>query len=249
MLSSDVFSSHVLMFDALGVFSLLWFFVCWFGYARYAKIKAKKTRCIASLMHGFRVEWMQRFMLRENRISDTSLLAALERNVTFLASTSMLVIAGLLTVLSSSFENFSVLNELPFSQPLTPTMLKLKILLMVCIFIYAFFTFTWSMRQYGFCTIMLGAAPVSTDLTVSEADRSNYASYAAKLIDQAGHSYNYGLRAFYFSLAVLPWFLNAWLFIFAATLVVAVLYRREFHSKPLDALQQIRDGEWRLRAD
>lgn len=235
-----------LHFDPLGVFSLIWFFVCWVGYARYAKYRARNSRCIASLLHGFRVEWMQRFMRRDNRISDTSLLASLERNVTFLASTSMLMIAGLLTVLSSSFESFEVLQELPIAAEISPATLKMKLLMMVCIYIYAFFTFTWTMRQYGFCTVMLGAAPMVSDESVSEADRDNYANYAAKLIDQAGHSYNYGLRAFYFSVAVLAWFLNPYLFILATSLVVGVLYHREFHSKPLDALQQIRDDEWRM---
>ena len=51
---------------------------------------------------------------------------------------------------------------------------------------------------------------------------------AAKVLDQAGHEYNYGLRAYYFALAYLCWFVSPWLFITASIIVTAVLYRREY---------------------
>jgi uncharacterized membrane protein len=53
------------------------------------------------------------------------------------------------------------------------------------------------------------------------------------------------LRAFYFSLSVLAWFVNGWFFMIAATLVVAVLYNREFRSRPLMEMRKLeifRDG-------
>jgi len=50
------------------------------------------------------------------------------------------------------------------------------------------------------------------------------------------YHFNLGLRAYYFSLALLAWFLDPIVFIFSSTWVVAVLYRREFKSRTLDAL-------------
>jgi len=86
----------------------------------------------------------------------------------------------------------------------------------------------------------VGSAPLHDDETVSEAERSEFALYAAKVIDQAAHSYNYGLRSYYFAMAVMSWFVSPWLFIVAVAFVVAVLYRREFHSKPLLAMISIK---------
>jgi uncharacterized membrane protein len=54
--------------------------------------------------------------------------------------------------------------------------------------------------------------------------------------DQAAHSYNYGLRCYYFSLAVLCWFFHPVLFIAASVLVMLTLYYREFKSKSVKAL-------------
>lgn len=173
---------------------------------------------------------------RQNRIADTALIASLERNVSFLASTSILIVAGVVTVMASIDKVYITITALPFAnEMMTPRQLQLKIVLLLMIYVYAFFTLTWAMRQYGFCSILLGAAPAH-DADIDAAELRRYAVSTAKIIDQAGHSYNYGLRAYYFSLAILPWFFNTWLFIATVAMVVGVLYRREFHSITLRAL-------------
>jgi uncharacterized membrane protein len=73
---------------------------------------------------------------------------------------------------------------------------------------------------------------------VTERDRERYAFYAARVIDLAGLSYNQGLRAYYFALSVLAWFISPYLFLLSTSFVVAVLYRREFKSRSLLALMQ-----------
>ena len=73
---------------------------------------------------------------------------------------------------------------------------------------------------------------------VSVGERERYAFYAARVIDLAGLSYNHGLRAYYFALSVLAWFISPYLFFLSTSFVVAVLYRREFKSRSLLALKQ-----------
>jgi uncharacterized membrane protein len=102
--------------------------------------------------------------------------------------------------------------------------------------VFGFFQFTWSLRQYGFGGVLIGAAPDGKALTDEE--QLLYANRTAKVIDQAGHSFNYGLRAIYFSLAALTWFIDAWIFMVVTVLVVLILKQREFHSKILKALQE-----------
>lgn len=225
-------SSH----DWINIGAALWLFVAWMGYARFARKRARKDHCLASVLHIYRKKWMLEMLNRQNRIADTALVASLERNVSFLASTSILIIAGLVTIMASIDKVYLTLSALPFSNDsMTPHQMQLKVMLLLMIYVYAFFTLTWAMRQYGFCAILFGAAPAH-DADISEDEKQLYAVSTAKIIDRAGHSYNYGLRAYYFSLAVLPWFFNTWLFIAAVATVVAVLYRREFHSSTLRAL-------------
>jgi uncharacterized membrane protein len=58
----------------------------------------------------------------------------------------------------------------------------------------------------------------------------------AKITSYAGENFNSGLRAYYFALAALAWFLHPWLMIIGTAWVVAVLYRREFASRTLKAM-------------
>jgi uncharacterized membrane protein len=171
-------------------------------------------------------------------VGDAALIANLERNVSFLASTTILILAGLLTVFTVSEQISSLVSQIPFAIHSSTLSVQLKVLMLVVIFVYAFFTFTWSMRQYGFCSIVLGAAPMVDEGQVSAEEREDYAVYAARVIDLAGLSYNHGLRAYYFALSVLAWFISPYLFLLSASFVVGVLYRREFKSRSLQALRQ-----------
>lgn len=215
---------------------IAWFFICWVGYTLYARKAALTKRCLASELHNYREYWMQRVMLRDVRVADSTLIANLERNVSFLASTSILILAGLLTVFTVSDQLSELISQIPLAHPATLLSIQLKVGLLVVIFVYAFFTFTWSMRQYGFCSVILGGAPMPDEGNVTDKERVKYAFYAARVIDLAGLSYNHGLRAYYFALSVLPWFVSPYLFILSSSFVVAVLYRREFKSRSLRAL-------------
>lgn len=81
---------------------------------------------------------------------------------------------------------------------------------------------------------MIGAGPLDSD--GSNDNLKAYARQMATVQDQAAHSYNYGLRAYYFSMAVLCWFVHPILFISASLFVVATLYRREFKSRAVTAI-------------
>lgn len=219
-----------------------WLLFCWVAYAKFARMRARRTYCIASTLHAYRQQWALAMLKRENRIVDASLLTNLERMASFLASTAILIIAGAVTILASSEKVHEVLAALPFAnENLDPLALQFKIVVLLGIFIYSFFSFTWAMRQYGFCAVMVGAAPLHDEPAAQGANAERYAYYLAKIIDQAGHSYNYGLRGYYFSLAILTWLLSTPLFVCAVAGVVFVLYMREFHSSTLKALIGIGD--------
>jgi len=223
----------------LNTAAIAWFFIAWFGYAWFAKYKAKRGLNLSSALNHQRLQWMEQVIEREHRIMDATLVANLERNTSFLASTSILVLAGLLTALGIVGNIADMLESLPFYQPRENSLLwlHLKLLILVVIYVYAFFALTWSLRQYGFASVMIGSAPSPAKAMEYPELKAKYMYASSKVIDMAGHSYNYGLRAYYFSLAVLPWFISPWLFMASTSLVIAVLYTREFHSRPFKIIR------------
>lgn len=224
------------MAGSLDLIAVLWFFGLWIGYTLFAKRRAKVVSCLSFELRRKRNDWMQKMLLRDNKMADVGLISTLERNVTFFASSTLLILAGLLTAMASAEKLSLMLSNLVPWASYTEGVVQLKLLLLVFIFVFAFFQFTWSLRQYGFCGVLIGAAPDGRGMTSDE--QLLYANRASKVIDQAGHSFNYGLRAIYFSLSALAWFIDPILFMVASVVVMLVMKQREFHSKVLKALQE-----------
>jgi uncharacterized membrane protein len=226
-----------------------WFVLCWGGYTRYAHFKGDSTPCLASVLHLYREDWMRRMLMRDNRIADANVIGNLERNASFFASSTLIILAGVLTVLGASDRALSLLADLPFVQATSRGMSEVKLLCLAVVFVYAFFTFSWCMRQYNFAAILVGSAPMVGERHVTEQERKAFSERTARVISMAANQFNYGLRAYYFGMATLAWFINPWFFMLVTAGVVIVLYRREFHSDVLEvmvytqtpALEPVRD--------
>lgn len=221
-------------FSVLDVIALSCFIVCWLGYTEFARKKAKTTNCVARCLHQHRIHWMYEVISRDVRVGEAALLANLERNITFFASSTLLILAGVLTLFAQVERLESVIASIPFTEFPNHALIQVKLSLLTLIFVMAFFQFTWSMRQYGFVNVMIGACPF--DRTGRNKNLQKYAEQMAIVQDRAAHSYNFGLRSYYFSIAALCWFFHPLMFILASLFVVYTLYRREFNSKAVRAI-------------
>ena len=88
---------------------------------------------------------------RDNRVVDIQVLNSLLRNASFFASTSILIVAGLVTVMGATDKAIDFLTDIAFSIATSRQNWELKIIIMIVIFIYAFFKFAWAMRQLNYC--------------------------------------------------------------------------------------------------
>ena len=213
-------------------FVLAWFVSCWVGYTYFAQRKSGEMASLVVAMRIYRREWFKRMLAHENRIADIAALNSLLTGATFFASTSLLILGALGAMLGTTDRVIDVAADLPFTRHESGLVWLVKIILLIAVFVNAFFKFTWSIRQYNFCAVLIGAAP-QTDRPDEHED---FVGAITSVASFAAENFNHGLRAFYFALAALTWFLHPWLFVAASALVVYVLYQREFHSKALYAL-------------
>lgn len=217
------------------VIALACFLVCWLGFGIGAKWLAQRRPSLISAVSVFRERWMRRICRRDTHIADATLLSNLLRGALFFASTTVFILGGLIALLGMGPKMAEVVAQMPHSVPSETWLIETKALIVIGVYVYAFFKFTWSAWQYNVLSIMVGAAP--TDSEASEAELSSYVESAARIATLAGDSYNNGIRAYYFSIPLMAWFIDPRLFL-AVTLVVAyVLYRREFASNMLQTLQ------------
>lgn len=217
--------------------ALALFFFGWVGYAAFASRRAKVERTLLASTNHFRKVWMMQVTHRDQRIVDAAVTQNLAASPSFWASTTILVLGGLLAVLGTSNKATELVQDLPFAARTSMLVFDIKIMVLLAVFVYAFFRFTWSMRVYSFGAIMVGAAPNVDVFDAGDADRQAFAERAGKLMGMAAESFADGLRAYYMSFAVIGWFVSPAAFALATLAVLWVLYRREFRSDVLAILR------------
>jgi uncharacterized membrane protein len=214
--------------------AVLFFIVGWAGYALFAERHGRHVPSLHTRMDAYRRQWIVCMIGRDNRMVDVNIMRNLVRASQFFASTTMFILGTLIALTGYVQQALDVVGGLPFTVQGSAVLLEVKILLLVLIFVYAFFKFSWAIRQLNFSSTLVGAAP--------KQPADNPEQYApvinriAKITSYAGTNYNNGLRAYYFGMAALSWFLHPVLMIAATVWVIFILYTREFESKTLRAL-------------
>ncbi|MCP3867020.1 MAG: DUF599 family protein [Gammaproteobacteria bacterium] len=217
--------------------ALAWFVVCWASYLVYT---GRTTRIsLLNKMDQWREEWALSLTRRNNRIVDSQVINGLVRKETFFASTTILIIASSIALMGVGDKANQLASDIPFIQHTTPALWFLKVIVLALIFVYAFFKFSWSIRQHSYSAILLGSIPEPESSTSTTA--RDHALRLARLNSLGARHFNDGIRAYYFALAELSWFINPLLLFAAVVWVVVVLYRREFHSRALLLLSRSQD--------
>ena len=217
------------------------FFLGWIGYAVFAKRRSTMQPSLLDTTNHIRRQWMLQSTYREVRVVDGIVIQNLSTSPSFFASTTILIIGGLLAVLGTTEKASELVREIPFAARTSVLVFDLKVVFLLGIFVYAFFRFTWSLRQYTFGALLVGALPERDDISAmgdaGEAMRQSFAERAGRVVGMAAETFNDGLRAYYFAFAAIGWFFSPLVFALATARVVYILYQREFRSDVLGVLK------------
>jgi uncharacterized membrane protein len=214
--------------------ALVWFFAAWIGYAWFARRRSTVKPSLLAASNRVRRQWMLQATRREVRVLDGVVVQNLSTSPSFFASTTILIIGGLLALLGAGEHANVLVAELPFAARTSALVLDLKLILLTGIFVFAFFRFTWSLRQYSFGALLLASVPERDEFDRLDAsERERFADRAGGVVGLAAESFNDGLRAYYFAFAAAAWLFSPVAFAAASAGVVWVLYQREFHSDAL----------------
>ena len=216
--------------------ALVAFLALWVGYGRFSRELGKRRPSLASTTDRYRVYWMREAAARDPRMLDGLINQALSQTPSFFSSTSILVIGGLFALLGTADKATEIVSEIPFAQATSSFIFEFKVLVLIGIFVFAFFRFSWCMRQYTIVALVIGAMPPPGDFASGKFDLRTYADRAAEMVKAAAESFHDGLRAYYFSFAAMAWFLSPLAMLVASLVVVVVLYGREFHGDVLKIL-------------
>ncbi|MCR0982103.1 DUF599 domain-containing protein [Roseomonas populi] len=214
----------------LDLLALAIFALCWIGYATVVdRVPSIHRRSVIHAMNEHRRRWLVAAVPKENRIADVGIVGNLMSSTSFLANTCIFIIGGAMALLASPEVGQRVLGAVPFAQTPTEGGWEARVLLILIIFVRAFFELTWALRQFNYGSILIGGLG-RTPAAIPAAE------IAAEVVNRAARHFNTGLRAYYFGLAVLAWMVHPFAFILASLWVVYELHRREFRSAVQAAL-------------
>ena len=218
----------------LDVLAVAWFAVTFIGYQNLSRFAWFEQRSIAGAIQRHRVAWMRNMAVRENRMSDAVLMQQLGQGNAFFASTSAIAVGALASLMGAGDKMQAMIEKLPFVARTDAVVFDVKLVLLIAVFVYAFFKFAWGFRLSHYCGIMIGATPVAVaenrDECVAHADQ------VSALIGIAADHANRGLRAFYYAIAAMTWIFHPIVFIVSTTWVLVILVRRDFYSRSRQVL-------------
>jgi uncharacterized membrane protein len=222
---------------SLDLLALGSFFAIWMIYNLFLDGPLLRRSSINAQMVHVRQAWMERLLERENRIVDSTLIGHSIHSATFFASTTIILLAGLVGVLGAADRVHDALGNITLLLSRSQALFEIKLLLLIAIYAYAFFKFTWSIRQFNYFCAVIGSAP-HAPAAGGDAEMSRR---MAVILTNGAWQLNAGVRAHYFALASLGWFVHPLALIATTVLMVSVLVRRQMFSPVAAAIARHAD--------
>ena len=229
----DALRSLLLLVTPFDAIALALFVGAWFGYNYFCDREMQSARGLRLLMFENRLEWARQMVVRDQRLLDTALIGHMMNSVSFYANTTIYIVAALIATAGAIDSLVQFAAELPFAGRQSKLLVEAKIFLLIAVFVFAYFKFTWAHRQYTLLLVLIGATP---DRSRPPDEIEGYAQRCARLNTLAADEFNRGIRSYYFGFAALGWFLHVLVFMALTMLILAVLWRRDFRSKTARAL-------------
>ena len=205
------------------LFASLFPIACWLAYNFAVPLVERRRPSLSVIMSMQRRRWVANATRRESPL-DAILSANLMQAVSLLASTSMLIVLAIFAGFGAVPQLMETLNSLGLGHEVTPQAMQLQMLVLVTIFAASFFAFTLSLRQFNHFCIMIGAIDHDQPSTEEEIDA------IAMLNSLAAKNFNNGIRAYYFAVPAVSWFVSPLLAIVVTVVTTLFIVHREFFS-------------------
>lgn len=205
------------------LFATLFPLICWFAYNYGVPLLERQRPSLSVIMSMQRRRWVANAVKRDTPL-DAILAGNLMGSVSFLASTSVLLVLAVFTAFGNLTALTDTLTTVGLKTTYTAQDVQIHLFATLTIFVLSFFSFTLALRQFNHFCILLGAIEHSEHVAPDEIDG------IAQLNTLAAKNFNNGIRAYYFAVPMVAWFANEWLAVAASLVTVGFMIHREFFS-------------------
>ncbi len=207
------------LFNDLTSFVISISLIIGYHYFLRRKIKKDPTYTVQAVNRIARKAWVENIMSDEkNGLLGVQTLRNSIMSATFLASTSVLLIMGVLTLSEQEQKIEATWHALNLMGSTHPALWMIKLILMLLDLLVAFFSFVMAIRIYNHVGFQL-------NVPVRLGHKMITPEHVATHLNRAGHFYSMGTRSYYYMVPLVFWLFGPH-FMLAATLGLLVsLYR------------------------
>lgn len=197
--------------------------VALYGYGLASSIIDKRRPSLSALMNEQRFNWVAQAGRRESPL-DAILSGNIMSSVSFFASTTALLILALFTVIGQVQQFAPALSAITFGPAYSEADLQIHNVLLLVLLVTAFLSFTLSLRQFNHFCILIGGLDHTTPTP------NEHIRVIARINAMAAQNFNAGIRAYYFAIPMVAWFVSSWASIAVTVLTILFLLQREYYS-------------------
>jgi len=164
----------------------------------FIRVKRDPYYTVQSINMIARTEWVKQIIANREVITAVQTLRNSTMAATFLASTAVLLIVGVLTLSEQGEKLGSIWHSLNFGGAISTQVWTIKLLAILIDLFVAFFAFAMSIRTYNHVGFML-YVPANIQHPILTAE------YVAHHLNRAGSFYSIGMRAYYNLVPLVFW--------------------------------------------
>ena len=192
------------------------------------RVRRQPAYTVQSIHALARSAWVESVMKNGRDILAVQTLRNSTMAATFLASTAILLIVGVLTLSGQSDKLEIAWNALNSFHATDPSLWLIKLLALIVDLSFAFFSFTLAIRKFHHVGYLLNVPEDGRHPLLTPA-------YVAAYLNRAGSFYTLGMRAYYFLLPLVFWLFGPVLMVVASVALVAILYRLDRAGYEMEA--------------
>jgi uncharacterized membrane protein len=224
LIPSDIGLVHVIAMTLVLLF--------WFAYSAIFKLLGREA--LNSQLALVRRQWINQIPDREGKPFDAILLGHIVHSVAFFGSATLIVLAGVFSIIVNLESIHGALIRLHFVGNVSIELFALEYALIALVLTICFFSFTYSLRKLVYAIALIGALPEHCQ---DKARLARLIDDATTVLTEALKTFNFGIRGYYYAIAALFLFISPLACIIASCIVTAILIYRQIGSKTSRAIQ------------
>lgn len=183
------------------------------------KVRKDPTYTVQAINKIARTAWVETIMQDEKHaVLAVQTLRNSTMAATFLASTSVLLIMGVLTLSEQGQRLEAAWHALNMTGTANPLLWMAKLVLMLLDLLVAFFSFSMAIRIYNHVGFMINVPLRLNHKMLTPAHVSTH-------LNRAGHFYSLGMRAYYLLVPLVFWLFGPHFMLVATIALLMALYR------------------------